>query len=66
VKTLISIAVLTLALAAGCADPGEDELEKKDLATRVGDAVESATARAEQLTEEENKRVEEVNEAMDQ
>jgi hypothetical protein len=65
VKILVSIAVLMLAFSTGCADPADDEVEKKDFATRVGDAVDSATARAEQMTEEEKKRVEEVNEAMD-
>lgn len=39
---------------------------KKDFATRVGDTVGTATANAEKMKEEENERVDEVNQAMDE
>lgn len=76
-KRLISILFLTTFLIAGCADDGLDSAAtetsdtaategSKDFATRVGDSVGTATANADELRSNENERVDEVNEAMDQ
>lgn len=76
-KRLIAMMFLALFLIAGCADDGVDSAvtetsdtaateEPKDFATRVGDTVGTATANADELRKEENERVDEVNQAMDE
>ena len=64
--------VLLLLLAPACSRSADSEastddgakVEKKDMATRAGEAVEGAKDRAQELTDEENKRVDDVNAAM--
>lgn len=81
-KKLIVTLLAALFVVAGCGGDGAqttettdtaatdsaaaEEQPKKDLGTRVGDAITTATDKAEQLKEQENERVEEVNEAMDE
>lgn len=76
-KRTISMLFLAGILVTGCADDGLDTAatetsdtaaaeEPKDFATRVGDTVGTATANADELRSNENERVDEVNEAMDQ
>lgn len=54
--------MLLLVASFGCAK----EEKKDDLATRTGEAVGKAKEKAEDLQQEENERVEEVNEAMEE
>lgn len=76
-KRLIAMTLLALCPVVGCADDGVDSAvtetsdtavteDSKDFATKVGDTVGTATANADELRKEENERVDEVNEAMDQ
>ncbi len=74
---MIAILFLTSLLVGGCAadDPESAATEtsdtavtedSKDFATRVGDTVGTATAKADELREDENERVDDVNQAMDE
>lgn len=76
-KRVIAMLFFALFLVAGCGggdgaettettDTAATAEADKDFATRVGDTVGTATANAEKLQNEENERVDEVNEAMEE
>lgn len=76
-KRMISILFLSSFLVAGCAADSPDSAatetsdtavteESKDFATKVGDTVGTATANADEMRKDENERVDEVNQALDE
>jgi hypothetical protein len=76
-KRMTAALLILLFLTVACADDGVDSAvtetsdtatteDSRDFATRVGDSVGTATSNADELRQEENERVDEVNEAMDE
>ena len=69
---LLSLVVLLLMPACrngsepAASPDASEETEKKDAGTRAGEAIEGAKDRAQELTDEENKRVDDVNAQMDE
>lgn len=75
-KRVVFLLLMLAMLVAGCSGGGDADVtettdtavaeDDRDLATRVGDTVGTATANADEMRQEGNERVDEVNEAMEE